>query len=125
MGIPIRNEHLYTLSFADDQVVIAQDEEDLSYMVRKLKEEYSKVGLQINFDKTEYLTTEENVEDLAIEENLEILGVDKFKYFGFTITKDATTEMEMKNRLGQTRTCIKQLHPIIHPHYQKYKNKDI
>ena len=56
MEIPIRNEHLYTLCFPDYQVVIAQDEEDLSYMVRKLNEEYTKIGLEINIKKTEYLS---------------------------------------------------------------------
>lgn len=62
MGVPVRGNHVYTLSFADDQVVIAQDEEDLSFKVRKRKGEYTKVGLEINFGKTEYLATvEENI----------------------------------------------------------------
>ena len=37
------------------QVVIAKDEEDLSYMVRKPNEEYTKMGLEINIKNTEYL----------------------------------------------------------------------
>lgn len=37
-GAPVRNEHLHTLSFADDQVVIAQEDE-LGFMTRKFKEE--------------------------------------------------------------------------------------
>lgn len=41
MGVLIRNTHLYTLSFTDDQVIIAQEEEDLSFMLRKLKEIYN------------------------------------------------------------------------------------
>lgn len=36
---------MYTLCFTDDQVVLAQDEDGLGYMVRKLREEYEKVGL--------------------------------------------------------------------------------
>lgn len=113
MGIPIRNHNLYILTFADDQVILAQDEEDLGYMIRKLKEEYTKAGLEINFSKTEYLTTEESLEDLIVDDEVQILGANKFKYLGFTITKTATTEDEIKSRLGQARTCIKQLHPII------------
>jgi len=38
MGIPLENITLYTLPFADDQVVLAGDKEDLEYMTRKLKE---------------------------------------------------------------------------------------
>jgi len=114
MGIPVRDSFLYTLSFADDQVVMAQDEEDLSFMVRKLEEEYTKNGLEINLKKTEYLaTTEEEVRDLEVDENRQIKGTDKFKYLGFLISKNGTTEGEISNRLGQTRTCIRQLNPVL------------
>lgn len=36
MGIPLTDTSLYTLFFPDDEVIIAQDSEDLSYMIRKL-----------------------------------------------------------------------------------------
>lgn len=45
---------MYTLNFANgqvvvDQVVLGQDEEDLSFMIRTLHEEYVKVKIQIQF----------------------------------------------------------------------------
>jgi len=55
MGIPLENTTLYTLQFADDQVVLAGDKEDLEYMTRKLKEIYEKWGLDMNLNKTKYL----------------------------------------------------------------------
>ena len=33
-----KKKTLYTLQFADDQVVLAGDKDDLEYMMRKLKE---------------------------------------------------------------------------------------
>jgi len=42
----------YTLQFADDQVIIANDKE---YITRKLQEEYKLWGLEINTEKTKYL----------------------------------------------------------------------
>ena len=45
VGIPIQNTYVYSLSFADDQVLLAQDHDDMEYMARKLKEEYEKWGL--------------------------------------------------------------------------------
>jgi len=42
MGIPLKNSTLYTLQFADDQVVLAGEKEDLEYMTCKLKETYEK-----------------------------------------------------------------------------------
>jgi len=42
MGIPIQNTCLHSLSFAVDQILVAQDHDDMEYMARKLKEEYEK-----------------------------------------------------------------------------------
>lgn len=53
MGIYIDNIILYTILFVDDRVVIAEDEDDLCYMIRKFKEEYDSFGLDINTQKTE------------------------------------------------------------------------
>jgi len=36
MGIPLENTTLYTLQFAEDQVVLAGDKEDFEYLTRKL-----------------------------------------------------------------------------------------
>lgn len=47
--ILIRNDLLYTLSFAGDQAVVTQDEEELSFML-KLEEEYINRSLEINLD---------------------------------------------------------------------------
>ena len=51
VGIPIQNTYVYSLSFADDQVILAQDHVDREYMARKLKEEYEEWGLTINLEK--------------------------------------------------------------------------
>jgi hypothetical protein len=58
MGIPIQNTYLYSLNFADDQVLLAQDHDDMEYTARKLKEEYKKWGLTINLEKTKYVCRE-------------------------------------------------------------------
>jgi hypothetical protein len=56
MGIPLENITLYTLQFADDQVVLVGKKEDLECMTRKLKETFEKWGLDMNLNKTEYTT---------------------------------------------------------------------
>jgi len=42
---------VYSLNFADDQLLLAQDHDDMEYMARKLKEEYEKWGQAINLKK--------------------------------------------------------------------------
>ena len=47
MGIPLIDNTVYTLCFADDQVVVAQDYHDMEYMTRKFIEEYKLWGLSL------------------------------------------------------------------------------
>jgi len=51
MGIPTQNTHVYSLNFAVEQVLLAQDHDDMENMARKLKEEHEKWGLAINLEK--------------------------------------------------------------------------
>ena len=54
MGVPIGDgsqDTIYTLLFADDQVLITQGYEDMEFMARKLLEEYKKRGWKINLEK--------------------------------------------------------------------------
>ncbi|KAF2888132.1 hypothetical protein ILUMI_18041, partial [Ignelater luminosus] len=44
MDIPINNDHLFTLSFTDDQAVLAQNSYDMEFMLRRLHLEYKKIG---------------------------------------------------------------------------------
>ena len=55
MGIPIQNTHVYSLNFAVNKVLIAQDHDDMEFMARKLKEEYEKWGLTMTLEKTKYI----------------------------------------------------------------------
>jgi len=50
------SKYIYSLSFADDQVLLAQDHDDVEYMARKLKEEYEKWGLAINLEENKYVS---------------------------------------------------------------------
>ena len=63
---PIQNTNVYSLHFADDQVLLAQDHDDMDYTARKLKKEYEKWGLAINLEKTKYICMGEGKEILNL-----------------------------------------------------------
>ena len=44
MGIPIKDAHLHVLNFVNDQLLIAQEEEDLGYMLRIYKKNIQIIG---------------------------------------------------------------------------------
>jgi hypothetical protein len=62
---------LYTLQFADDQVVLAGDKEDLEYTTCKLKEIYEKWGHDKKLNKTKYLCTGETHSNLKLDKDSE------------------------------------------------------
>ncbi|KAK4873129.1 hypothetical protein RN001_015158 [Aquatica leii] len=46
---------IHTILFADDQIVMAEDCQDITYMLNKLIEEYKNWGLEVNKEKTQYM----------------------------------------------------------------------
>lgn len=112
MGIEIGNQCIYTLLFADDQVLIAGDEEDISFMTRKLFEEYKKWGLKINFEKSEYLSCGEDAGNLNIEGH-QIKVCKEFKYLGSILTQDGKCDREIQHRATKGRTAISKLNAIL------------
>lgn len=70
MGIPIENDYIYSLLFTDDQVILAGDEHDIIYMMRKLVDTYKANGLNVNYKKTKYLVTGGEARDLQIQRKL-------------------------------------------------------
>jgi hypothetical protein len=80
--------YTYTLQFADDQVVIAQSKDDLEYMCRKIQEEYLKWGLNMNIDKTKYMSLGPDTYDLEMDNGDIITDCTEFRFLGTIFTKD-------------------------------------
>ena len=51
-----------------NQLLIAQDYEDLEYMTRKLIDEYELWGLKLNVKKTKYMAIGDTSRDLQLED---------------------------------------------------------
>ena len=113
MGIPLENTTLYTLQFADDQVVSAGDKEDLEYMTHTLKETYEKWGLDMNLNKTKFLCTGETHSNLKLDEDSEIEFCQEYKYLGVIFDTSGTDNKEIRSRVIQARKCLACLNGIL------------
>ena len=51
-GIKIAGRNIHNLRYADDPTLMAESEEELKSLLRKVKEESEKVGLNLNIQKT-------------------------------------------------------------------------
>jgi hypothetical protein len=81
--------------FADGQVIVAAEAEDVSYMTRKHKEEFTKWGLEINMSKTKYLAIGATAQDIKIGGNT-IEACMEFKYLGVTFTHTGSSHRDLQ-----------------------------
>ena len=56
-GIKIAGRNINNLRYADDTTLMAETEEELKSLLRKVKEESEKVGLKLNTQKTKIMAS--------------------------------------------------------------------
>ena len=102
-GINIGGKNINNLRYADDTVLMANNNEDLDEVVQVVKHHSRNAGLEMNAKKTKTMvfskTNETPRTNLSID-NTPIEQVAKFKYLGATITEDGRTEKEIQIRAG-------------------------
>jgi len=105
---------MYTMLFADEQLLIAQDYEDLEYMTKKLIDEYELWGLKLNVKKTKYMAIGNTSRDLQLEDGKGIIShVNEYIYLGVIINKDGNHEPEINDRINRGRATITKLNSIL------------
>jgi hypothetical protein len=112
MGININEDYVYTLLFADDQVIIGEDEDDMNYIMRKLTEEYNNWGLEINFDQTQHMVVGGQGQDIITDYGT-IKTTSQYKYLGVTLTSDGRDNKDIRNKIEQVKKIIRQLHSLL------------
>lgn len=81
-------------------------------MTRKLADKLEEGGLNINYDKTEYMVVGGTGEDLHINDKI-IRRVEHFKYLGSVIDQSGTSEKDIRNRINQASKAIKSLNGFL------------
>ena len=56
-GIKIAKRNINNLTYADDTTLMAESEEELKSLLKKVKEESEKVGLKLNIQKTKIMAS--------------------------------------------------------------------
>ena len=56
-GIKIAGRNINNLSYADDTILMAESEEELTSLLMKVKEESEEVGLKLNIQKTKIMAS--------------------------------------------------------------------
>ena len=115
-GIKIAGRNINNLRYADDTTLMAESEEELKSLLRKVKEESEKVGLKLNIQKTKIMASGPITSWQIDGETVET--VSDFIFLGSKITADGDCSHEIKRCLLLGRKVMINLNSIL-------KSKDI
>ena len=96
-GIKIVRRNINNLRYADDTTLMAESEEELKGLLKKVKEESEEVGLKLNIQKTKIMAsgpiTSWEIDGETVE------SVSDFIFLGSKVTADGDCSHEIKRRL--------------------------
>ena len=110
-GIKIAGRNINNLRYADDTTLMAESEEELKSLLKKVKEESKKVGLKLNIQKTKIMASSPIASWHIDGKTMET--VTDFIFLGFKITADSDCSYEIKRCLLLGRKVMTNLDSIL------------
>ena len=96
-GIKIAGRNINNLRYADDTTIMAESEEELKSILKKVKEEVEKAGLKLNIQKTKIVASGSITSWQIDGETMETER--DFIFLGSKITADGDCSQEIKRCL--------------------------
>ena len=110
-GIKIAGRNINNLRYADDTTLMAESEEELKSLLKKVKEESEKAGLKLNIQKTKIMASGLITSWEVDVETVETVG--RHFFFGPKITADGDCGHEIKRPLLLGRKILTNLDSIL------------
>ena len=115
-GIEIAGRNINNLRYADDITLMAENEEELKSLLRKMKEEREKVGLELNIQKMKIMASGPITSWQIVGETMETVA--DFIFLGSKITVYGDCSHMIKRCLLLGRKAMTKLDSIL-------RNRDI
>ena len=103
-GIKIAGRNINNFRYADDTTLMAESEEKLKSLLKKVKEESEKAGLKLDIQKTKIMASGPITSCQIDEEMMET--VTDFIFLGSKITVDGDCSHEIRRRLLLGRQAV-------------------
>ena len=110
-GIKIAGRNISNLRYADDTTLMAESEEELKSLLKKVKEQSEKVGLKLNIQKTKIMASDPITSWQIDGETVET--VTAFIFGGSKVTEDGDYSHEIKRRLLLGRKVMTNIDSIL------------
>ena len=107
-GIKIAGRNINNLRYSDDTTLVAEKEEELKSLLRKVKEESEKTGLKLNIPKAKIMAS-----GPITSRQIDGETVSEFIFGGSKITADGDCSHEIKRHLLLGRKVMTNLDNIL------------
>jgi len=110
-GVVIGKEKLWTITYADDIVLLAKAETDLKEMIKRFRKYIEKKGLSLSSDKSKVMVFEKGRGRAKKREwkwgdkNLE--EVKEIRYLGYILQKNGGAEKQIRERMRRAMIAMK------------------
>ena len=115
-GVKIGGINLNNIRYADDTVLLTENEQDLQNLVTSVEKESKKYGLKMNVKKTKtmIITKKQTIPKLGIKvDEKYVEQVESFIYLGQRITEDGRSESEVIRRIAKSKNAFASMHHLL------------
>jgi hypothetical protein len=110
-GVTIAGQKINNLRYAYDTILLAENEDDMGQLIKRVKISSEKVGLKLNIKKTRLMSIGEQGNILVDGE--EIRTVKSYKFLVALITNDGYIHDEIKRRITLGKAAMAKLTKIV------------
>ena len=110
-GIKTAMRNINNLRYADDTILMAESEEELKSLLKKVKEKSEKAGLKLNIQKTKIMAFNPITSWQIDGETMEIVA--DFVFLGSKFTSDIDDSHDIKRHLLLGRKAMTNLDSIL------------
>ena len=115
-GIKIGGHNVNNLRYADDIVLIAENESDLQNLLNVIEEERRRKGFELNTKKTQVMVISRQPEPVSCNifiNGLKLKQREQFKYLGNLISSHGRNNTEIITRIAQAKLNFQKMKTIL------------
>jgi len=112
-GVKIRGRKTYTLAYADDMVMLAEDEDGMKGLMDRMERYLDGKGLELNTEKTKVMRCRREGgrwKKIRLHwKGKELEEVKEFKYLGYMVKSNGSQEAHIRDRVRKGATLLGQI----------------
>ena len=111
-GVEVGQRRIFALAYADDMVVMAEREEEMESMIRRMEKYMEKKRLEVNVEKTQIIRFRKGGGRARVMEwrwkGRRIEEVKEFKYLGYVFKKNGRKKAHVRDRVKKAEVIMRQ-----------------